>query len=142
MSEETVMTRDEFVKKDRGEREYYQKKADLKNNIKLPITLDGCEALLEIVTAALEIPLDEVTRQVFAGHVHHMGSTTNSTTMDEIGKLLFKSLSNHATWILNQESKERVAKSEAEKKAKAEEGTKLSSVGGNEAQDAGQPSVQ
>lgn len=114
------MTRDEIYESDRGEREYYESQSRLEKRIKLPITRDGCEALLEQVTKALEIPLDDYTRQVFGGHIHHIANNENSTTLDEIGKVLYKNMANFATWKLDQEAKERIQQQEREKKAKDE----------------------
>lgn len=125
--ETTATKRDEFVKTLKGEREYYHSKGtSLKEPVKLPITVDGCEAMLEMVTKALEIPLDDVTRQIFAGYVHHLGQTENSTTFGEVGKVLYKNLANHATWVMDQESKKRQdeeAKKWAAAKMKETEGT-------------------
>lgn len=119
--------RDQFAKTLKGEREYYQSKGtSLKEPVKLPITVDGCEAMLEMVTEALEIPLDDVTRQIFAGYVHHLGQTENSTTFGEVGKVLYKNMANHATWLLDQEAKKRrdeEAKKWAAAKIRETEGT-------------------
>ncbi len=114
------MTREELANSERGERAYYYSKTDLKNRIRLPLTLDGCEAILEIVTKAMDLPFDETTRQVFAGYVHHMSQTENSTTLDEIGKLLFNHAAKDVTWRLDQASKERVAVAKAAAKAAEE----------------------
>lgn len=116
------ITREELFKADRGEREYYQSKRSLKERIRLPITLDGCEALLEIVTSALDLPLDDTTRQVFCGHVHHLPPDENSTTLGELGKVLYKNMANAATWRLDQDTKERLQaqKEQARKDQEAE----------------------
>lgn len=113
------MTREELYESDRGEREYYESKADLKNRIRLPLTKDGCEALLQIVTTALELPFDETMRQVFAGFVHNIPNGENYTTLDVVGKYLYKHMANHATWTFDQESKERVQAEKDKKKAEA-----------------------
>lgn len=109
------MTRDELYESDRGERKYYYSKSDLKNKVKLPLTKDGCEAILEIVTKALDLPLDDTIRQVFAGFVHHTDQSINSTSLDEVGRLIFNHFSKNATWKLDQEAKERI-RGEAEAK--------------------------
>lgn len=111
------MTREELYKSDLNERSYYESKRPLKERIRLPITKDGCEALLEVVTKSLEIPLDDTTRQVFGGYVHHLPQTENSTTLGEVGKVLYKNMANFATWSLDQEAKERRQLEEAKKKA-------------------------
>ena len=115
------MTREELYKSERGERAYYQSKRSLKERIKLPLTQDGCEALLEIVTEALDLPLDDTMRQVFAGYIHHTNQLENSTSLGDIGKVLFNHLAKSATWIMDQESKERIN----EEKKKKEEAQKL-----------------
>lgn len=110
------MTREDVFTSDRGERKYYESKRSLKEQIRLPLTLDGCEALLEMVTKALEIPLDETTRQVFAGYVHHLPQTVKHTTFGDIGSLLYNHMSKAVTWKLDQNAKEeRKAREDAAK---------------------------
>ncbi len=104
------MTRDELYASDRGEREYYKSKKKLDDKIRLPITKDGLEALMEVATEALDIPLDDTTRQVFAGFVHHLGQTENSTTLGEVGRVVYKNMANFATWRLDQDAKENMKK--------------------------------
>lgn len=110
----------EFYKSDRGERAYYESKRSLKERIKLPLTKDGCEALLEMVTEALELPLDDTMRQVFCGYIHHLDQLENSTSLGDVGKLLFNHMSKHSTWLLDQEAKESIAKRKEEEKAEGE----------------------
>ena len=107
MKKEKAQTRDEVCESDRGERAYYESKRSLKEQVRLPITEDGVEALLEMVTKSLDIPLDDTTRQVFAGYVHHLSSTTKHTTFGEVGSLLYKHMSNHVTWKIDQATKEK-----------------------------------
>jgi hypothetical protein len=101
------MTKEELYESDRGERAYYESKRSLKERLKLPVTRDGCETILEIVTAALEIPFDELTRQQFAGWVHHLDNSENSFTLGDLGKYLWNKMAKTATWTYDQESKER-----------------------------------
>lgn len=114
------MTRDEVYASDRGEREYYQSKRSLKERLKLPLTKDGCEALLEIVTEALEIPLDSTTREVFCGWVHHTPQNENSFTLGELGKVLFNNIAKNTTWKLDQECKEKRRSEQDQAKLEAE----------------------
>lgn len=107
MSEEKS-PRDLLFESDRGERKYYESKRSLKEKIRLPLTLDGCETILEMATGFLEIPLDDTLRQVFCGYVHHMGQTQHTTTLGEIGNLLYKHMSNAVTWKLDQDTKDRI----------------------------------
>lgn len=113
------MTRDEVAASDRGERAYYESKKSLKELVRLPITEDGVESLLEMVTGALEIPLDDTTRQVFAGYVHHLPSTTKHTTYGEVGALLYKHMANHVTWKIDQATKEKARLAKEKKDAEA-----------------------
>lgn len=136
MEQKNAQTRDELFASDRGEREYYQSrsqtKSAFKQNTKLPLTLDGCHTILEIVSEALEIPLDETSTQVFCGYVHHLPQTQNWFSFDEIGKVLYKNMANGVTWKLDQEAKEKAA----EKKARLDEKAKLTLAGDTDAQSA------
>lgn len=134
------MTREELYQSDRGEREYYESKRSLKERIRLPLTKDGLEALLEMATKALDIPLDDTTRQVFAGYVHHLDQTENSTTLGEVGKVLYKNMANFSTWKLDQDSKIAAAEKQAAKLA--EEPTKLTIAKEANGESVDQPSVQ
>lgn len=111
-----MTTREELMTSDRGEREYYESKRSLKERIRLPLTLDGCEAILEMVTKALDLPLDDITRQVFAGHIHHLPQSENSITLSDIGKMLVNNHSKAVTWKLDQDAKERLNKKALEEK--------------------------
>lgn len=114
------LTREDVFTSDRGEREYYESRKSLTEKVRLPLTLDGCEALLEQVTGALEIPLDETTRQVFCGYIHHLPQTMRSTTYGEIGGLLYNHMAKAVTWKLDQNTKELRAKKETLLKASEE----------------------
>lgn len=120
MKKNKELTRDDVCESDRGERAYYESKRSLKEQVRLPITEDGVEALLEMVTGALEIPLDDTTRQVFAGYVHHLGQTVKHTTYGEVGSLLYKHMANHVTWKIDQATKEKARLAKEKEKEESE----------------------
>lgn len=101
------MTREEIYESDRGERAYYEKTRDPKVSMKLPITRDGIESILEQVTSSMDIPLDDTIRQVFCGHVHHLPTTENSLSFETVMRVLHKHMANHATYLMDQETKEK-----------------------------------
>lgn len=132
------MTRDELYNSERGEREYYETKGkNLKVPLKLPITKDGCEAILEIASKALDLPLDEQMRQDFAGWIHHTDINVHTFTLGELGKVLWNRMAKTATWKLDQEAKARLEaekerlKLQAEAKGANEQAEGQSDVQGN-----------
>lgn len=107
---ETPQTREEVFDQDRGERAYYSeflmcKPAQRSESIFLPLTKDGFEALMELVCEAFNLPLDDGMRSVLAGYVHHLSNETNTSTIDQLGKVLWKSVSNVTTWRIDQDIK-------------------------------------
>ena len=117
-----MITRDDIYDQNRGEREYYLT-CWVGSKIKLPLTKDGFEALLERVTEYRDLPLDDASRAVIAGYVHHIANEQDFTTIKILGKILHKSVSNSTTWRIDQEIKEKRIKlaKEASDKAKAEQ---------------------
>lgn len=114
---------------DRGEREYY-KKALPTDVVLLPLTRDGFEAMLEAVCHQFTppLPIDDSTRKVFSGWVHHIANELNTTTIELIGKILYKSISNALTWTIDQEIKKKgqdAANEAAHKEALAKRQEKL-----------------
>lgn len=99
--------KDLYESTSRKEREYYENLRSLKQPIKLPITKDGIEALLFMVTESLDVPLDDTLREVFCGYVHHIENSENTSSLSEIGKYIWKHYSNSATWMMDQECKEK-----------------------------------
>lgn len=118
----------EFYNSERGERDYYTKQINFKGmkdknlkplemQVRLPMTKDGCETVLEMVTQALELPLNNLTRQCFAGWVHSIPKGVNTFTFADLGKTLWRQKSIDATWLLDQDTKEaRKLAKEAESK--------------------------
>lgn len=104
------ITREEVYASDRGEREYYtsrsKTKAEAKQRMKIPVTIDGCLAILEMVTDAMDMPLDETIFQVFNGYIHHLPQTENSFSFDDVMKLIHNHMSKSVTWKLDQDVKE------------------------------------
>lgn len=127
-------TAENFFVKDRGERAYY-KAASASDPVRLPLTRDGFEAMLELSASQFDppLPVNDSMRAVFAGYVHHLTNETNITSIETIGKILYKSVTNALTWTIDQEVKKKrqdeatafAAKckadaEEAERKAKVE----------------------
>ncbi len=95
-----------FFLTDRGERAYYAA-AKASDEVLLPLTRDGFEALLERVCGQFTpaLPVDDSTRKVFSGWVHHIENQVNTATIERLGKILYKSVSNALTWTIDQEIK-------------------------------------
>lgn len=111
--------KDDFFKKDRGERGIYEA-AKPSDEVLLPLTRDGFEAILERATGLFHppLPVDDSIRKVFAGYVHHMPNEISTITIEKVGSVLFKSISNALTWTLDQEIKQKAQQEIAEKQAK------------------------
>ncbi len=114
------MTRDDIFDQDRGEKQYYES-ASLHDEIALPLTSSGFEALLAVVCGFGNLPLDDAARAVLAGYIHHIPNEKNTTTLDTLGKMLHKSIANSTSWRIDQEIKiKRRAEIEAEQKKQEE----------------------
>lgn len=105
-----------FFATDRGERAYYEAAAPT-DVVLLPLTRDGFEAMLEAVCGQFKptLPIDDSTRKVFSGWVHHIANEVNTATIEGLGKILYKSLSNALTWTIDQEIKQKHQKIANEK---------------------------
>lgn len=109
---------------ERGEREWYTK-AEPTELVRLPITRDGFEALIErcanLYSPAL--PVDDSMRCVLSGYVHRITNEVNESTIEALAKVLWKSVSNSVTYSIDQEIKEknRAAALEQQAKLKAEQ---------------------
>lgn len=112
----------DFFKSDRGERETYMAAA-LTDTVLLPLTYDGYEAFIERACKQFTpaLPIDDSIRKVFCTYVHHIASEVNTTTIEAMGKVLWKSLTNALTWEIDQEvkAKARVEIMAAQAKAQA-----------------------
>lgn len=98
------MTREDIFDQDRGERDFYLK-APVDVQIRLPLTKDGFEALLERVASERSLPVDDAARMVLAGYVHHIPNEQDTTSIETLGKIFHKSVSNSTTWRIDQEIK-------------------------------------
>lgn len=107
-----------LMESDRGERAYYEK-ADVYDNIRVPITRDGFEALVARACAFVEIPVTGPMRNVAVGFLHHLETTVFETSIHALSAALFKSLSNHMTYSIDQEIKAEANKELAEEREKA-----------------------
>lgn len=110
---------------DRGERAAY-KAAQPTDEILLPITRDGFEAMIEVCVNQFTppLPVDDSIRKVLSGYVHHMTNEESVTTIKKMSAVLYKSISNSLTWTIDQEIKRKVQKQLAEQ----EEALKLKAV--------------
>jgi len=113
------MTKEDVFAQERGERETYLL-AEAEDQILLPITKDGFEALLSVAADAYNLPVDDAMRSVLAGYVHHIENEKNTTTISQISKVLYKSMANALTWTIDQEIKEKRREAIKEDQAKAE----------------------
>lgn len=90
------------------------------DEITLPLTKAGFEILLSEACKRFELPVDDGSRSTLAGYIHHIPPDKHTTTIDEIGPILHKAISNAMTWQVDQDAKAR---------GKKEEPTQLSVVG-------------
>ena len=97
------MTREEFYKTDRKERNYYLTTED--ENVYLPLTNDGFEALLEIAAKQYDLLVDNRLRSLLAGYIHHIPSDEITMDFDKMTKVLYKSYSNSMTYEIDQKAK-------------------------------------
>lgn len=122
---------EKFFAQDRGERALYENAAQ-DETVLLPLSRDGFEALLARAVGLFSppLPIDDSCRKVLSGYVHHIANETNTTTIELISKVIYKSLTNALTWTIDQEIKAKnqaefaahqaKMKAEADEKAKAE----------------------
>lgn len=118
-----MITRDDIFDQDRKERQKYFA-AGPDDQVTLPLTKDGFEALLEATAALRDLPVDDASRQVLAGYVHHIPNEQDTTTLSTLGKMLHKSVSNSTTWRIDQDVKLKrieLAKKEAEEAKKIQD---------------------
>ena len=101
------MTREEFYKSNRGERDYYKSEFDLDEDILLPVTFDGFEALLEMAADHHELPIDDRLRSLLAGYIHHIPSDEPTLNLGKLVAALYKSYSNSMTYDIDQQAKKR-----------------------------------
>ena len=110
-----------FYDTDRKERAYYKtfNSKSLEKSVNLPVTRDGFEALLELLCSFKNIPVDDFTRQVLAGYVHHVERDQDSAPLKTLVKVLNKSVSINLTYVIDQEIKEKKIKQQREEAEKA-----------------------
>lgn len=104
-------TKGHLFDQDRGERATY-KAAKPTDDVLLPITRDGFEAFIEVCVNQFTppLPIDDSIRKVLSGYVHHMTNEQNTTTIEKMSKVLYKSISNALTWTIDQQIKQKVQK--------------------------------
>lgn len=104
---------EDLLEQKRGEREYYDAVTP-DQELEMPLTRDGFEALLENIVAkrqgfTLPAPNDGL-RVTLTGYLHSLEGD-KSFTLNTAGKLLHRGVSNRASWCIDQEIK---AKARAE----------------------------
>lgn len=108
-AEKKLTAREEFFSTPRGEREVFEDLFDVNIDedaqVVLPITYDGFEALMELVSSRYNLPLDDAGRSVIAGFVHHLDNDVVSVPLAKLGKVLAKSIANNMTWHVDQKLK-------------------------------------
>lgn len=112
-----MTSREELYNSERGEREYYLNSHTTATDqqVLLPLTRDGFEALLERVASFHKLPIDDRLRSLLAGYVHHIPSDEMTLNLTNLSKAVYKSFSNSLTYEIDQEAKARALK-EAQKK--------------------------
>ena len=110
--------------------EYYQK-AKQEDPVLLPLNRHQFEALLFVAGSVYNLELDDFLRQTLCGYIHHIENNTNTTTIEDLSKVLFKQVANRITFNIDQELKQKAkeaidaAKIEADMKRRiAAEGAK------------------
>lgn len=111
------MTREEFYSQKRDERAIYST-ADAGTVVTVPLTRDGFEALVERAARDHNLIIDDGIRSLVAGYLHHVPSNETIFKLDDLVRVVYKTLSNNMTFTIDQECKIR-AKKEAEEKANA-----------------------
>lgn len=91
---------------DREERKYYLA-ADWDDEILLPVTKDGFETIMERICNMDGFPIEDSGRLVLAGYVHHIPNEQNTTTLEKLSKVFWKSISNNTTWRIDQDIKQK-----------------------------------
>lgn len=97
------MTREEFYASDRGEREYYIKCPD--EELEIPLTNDGFEAILEKAAAAYSLLVDDRLRSWCSAFFHHIPNDKMTFKLSDLEVSLYRSHSNNMTWDIDQAAK-------------------------------------
>ncbi len=109
------MTHQELFESDLNEAEIYKVAESYTEEVPVPITRSGFEALLLYATAKFDIPLDDSARVTLAGFIHHIPRETAVTTIGAVAAALRKQLSNELTTLIYEEIDQ---KRRAEREAK------------------------
>ncbi len=123
------MTRQEFYKSIRTEREQYFD-AGIEDEILLPVTEDGFEALTEAAAKYYDLPVDDELRQVVCRYVHHIDNSKNAIPLKDLAAVLHKSYSNVLTYEMDQAIKAKARAKQEQEKALATPQGDLSVVQG------------
>lgn len=127
-----------FFTSERFERQKFME-ANPTEVLPLPLTRAGFDALMERVCGQFSPPLpnEDSGRKVITAWIHHIANDVNTFTIESLGKVLWKSLSNSLTWQIDQEIKEKWGKrkleeAEAAKKVAEQEAAKQRMEAANE----------
>lgn len=115
MSEENKVNADIF-NEERGERDLYTF-GDARAEVLVPLTMDGFEALLEQAAKVYNLPVSDELRSVLAAFIHHIPNEKNTTSIDAVAAVLYKSMSNRTTWLIDQQIKAKMRVLADERKA-------------------------
>jgi len=85
----------------------YYKSANADDPVLLPIDRHQFEALLAVAGGVHNLELDDLLRQTLAGYVHHIENGINTTTINELAKVLYKQVANRITYEIDQALKEK-----------------------------------
>ena len=103
LEESPTISRKEIFESDRGEREEFGIDIILDNPMRLPITRDGFEAMLEIGASICAVAVDDQLRSVLCGYIHSIDRKTDTFTFQEWTSVIHKHYCNNLTWIINEE---------------------------------------
>lgn len=110
-----------FFDTDRAERAYYEAAAR-DEQVYLPLTRDGLEALAERCAKEFNppLPVDDSIRSVLCGYVHRLSNETNQSSIEVLATIMYKSISNALTYVMDQEIKEKNRLALEKQKAEAQ----------------------
>lgn len=98
----TSMTRNDVFEAERNESEYYRNK-NRDDEVRLPVTRIGFEALLREAASLCVLPVDDQTRKLLCGFVHSLSRYTDTTTIKAVASAIHKSFANQLTYMIDQE---------------------------------------
>lgn len=117
-----------FIETDRGERKHYEiigqyliDRVQPDQNVRLPLTRDGFEAIVEQACKYLCVEVTGPARNVAVGFFHSLSRTVMETKISDLAGAIHNALSNHMTYQIDQEIKAEANKELAEENRKLRE---------------------